>query len=147
MVGQSPSLTAASLIRPSRKSDTPVSFLEALEQKYASVESATDAIRISGKTVEEVGFEKIQMHLRNYQKLETVILNNRCITIDQHSKASQANEIRNLQLKIRDLDLGQNLIQTWDDVFTICASLEHLRSLNVRYVLISPKSSSSLHGH
>ena len=147
MVGQSPSPTAASFIRPSRRSDTPVSFLKALEQKYASLESPTDAIRISGKTVEEVGFEKIQMHLRNYEKLETVILNNSCISVDQHSKVSLSNNIRDLRLKIRDLDLGQNLIQTWNDVFIICAKLEHLRILNVRYVHISSKVFSSLGGN
>lgn len=135
MVGHSISPSAASFIRPSRKSDPRVSFLDALRQKYGFAEVAKDAIQISGKTVEEVGFEKIQSQLHDIQQLETVILDSRCIYVHEQSKASQAMEIASLRLKIRDLDLSQNLFEKWDDVLSICSALEHLRHLSVAYAL------------
>lgn len=134
MVGRSPSSLAGSFIRPSRKPDPPVSFLEALKHKYALAEISNDAIQISGKTVEKVGFDKVQSHLREFQQLKIVVLNDRCIYVDHQWKMSEANEVQSLCLQIQDLDLSRNLFETWDDVLSICTALEHLRHLNVAYV-------------
>jgi tubulin-specific chaperone E len=87
--------TAGSFVRPTRKSDAPRSFVEALKAKYASEEfedpdvqivftthnSGKDIstqqrrpIRISGKEAEEVGFDKIRKQLANLHELRIVIL-------------------------------------------------------------------------
>ena len=127
------SSTAGSFIRPSRQCDTPLSFLEALEQKYALSSSADMSIQISGKTVEEVGFEKIQRQLQKYQDLEVVILDKRCISVDEHfkQKSGQSLRIANLHLRIQNLDLSRNLLETWMDILSICYPLKHLQTLNV----------------
>ncbi len=147
MVGQSTSPSAGSFIRPSRKPDRPASFLEALKQKYALAEVANDAIQISGKTVEEVGFKKIQSHLQDFQQLETVILDDLSICVSQQWRTSQENEILSLRLKIRDLDLSRNLFETWEDVLSICTALEHLRDLSVAYANCSINHPCLLDGH
>lgn len=57
--------------------------MEALRKKYASsdIDGSKDreAIRISGKTVEEVGFEKINRQLASLHELRIVILDGFCI--------------------------------------------------------------------
>ena len=82
--GVNQSTTAGSFIRPSRPADKPQNFGEALKNKYASETSnegptQQDQIRISGKTVEEVGFEKIRRQLASLQELRIVILDSLCI--------------------------------------------------------------------
>ena len=136
MIGQSTSPTAGSFIRPSRKADKPQSFLQALEQKYAPPSDADDSIQISGKVVEEVGFEKIQRHLQNFQELRTVILDKRCISIEVPDYGLQhlCDDVQDLQLKVRELDLSRNLLETWSGVLSLCTVLPHLRMLSVAYV-------------
>ena len=56
--------------------------MDALRKKYAtSVDGSKDkeAIRISGKTVEEVGFDKISQQLSSLHELRIVILDGLCI--------------------------------------------------------------------
>ena len=57
--------------------------MEALRKKYASSDTDgskdREAIRISGKTVEEVGFEKINRQLASLHELRIVILDGLCI--------------------------------------------------------------------
>ncbi|KAG7006703.1 cytosolic fe-S cluster assembly factor NAR1 [Physcia stellaris] len=66
-----------------RASDESYGFLDALRKKYASSAteglSSKEAIRISGKTVEEVGFEKINQQLASLHDLRVVILDGLCI--------------------------------------------------------------------
>lgn len=82
-LGQNPSPTAGSFVRPNRKSDKSYGFLDALRKKYApsDLDELTDkgAIKISGKTVEEVGFEKISQQLANLHELRIVVLDGLCI--------------------------------------------------------------------
>ena len=57
--------------------------MDALRKKYASSDvdglKEKEAIRISGKTVEEVGFEKINRQLASLHELRIVILDGLCI--------------------------------------------------------------------
>lgn len=131
-LGRSASPTAASFIRPSRASDRPLTFFEALKQKYAStsaedIVATANEIHISGKTVEEVGFEKIRRQLAELQELRVVVLDGACIAAVDSNLSVQ-------NLKITELDLSRNLLESWDDITAICNSLHTLRSLRLEYV-------------
>ncbi|OQE43157.1 hypothetical protein PENCOP_c003G05495 [Penicillium coprophilum] len=144
--------TAGSFVRPSRPSDQPLSFLEALREKYASesennlsrnvLASGTTvrgkAIEISGKVVEEVGFDKIRKQLAELQELRIVLLDGLRITgilasYDQaqvsHSEAAQ--KIGETCPKITELDLSRSLLSRWRDVWDICNQLKHLKRLKL----------------
>ncbi len=151
VAGISNSPTAGSFVRPSRPKDTALGFLEALRKKYASGNETSDQagsedeIRISGKTVKEVGFEKIRRQLANLQELQVVILDGLCIArlqsntpiVDTATKEPVSTEslpygIDACNLTISELDLSRNLLETWEDVVAICAPLIYLRSLKIK---------------
>ena len=127
--GRSASPTAASFIRPSRPSDQPQSFYEALKKKYASssaedIAATANEIHISGKTVEEVGFEKIRRQLAELQELRIV-----------------ESDLDEQDLKIIELDLSRNLFESWYDVTALCSSLQSLQRLRLEYacyIFLSP---------
>ncbi|KGO64596.1 hypothetical protein PITC_093230 [Penicillium italicum] len=144
--------TAGSFVRPSRPSDQPLSFLEALREKYASesenslahndfVSEATvrgKAIEISGKVVEEVGFDKIRKQLAELQELRIVLLDGLRIagvlaSYDQAqvSHSEEAQKIGETCPKITELDLSRSLLSRWRDVWDICNQLKHLKKLKL----------------
>ncbi|KAJ5544867.1 Leucine-rich repeat typical subtype [Penicillium sp. DV-2018c] len=144
--------TAGSFVRPSRPSDPPRSFLEALREKYAS-ESEQDfadaallstatargkAIEISGKVVEEVGFEKIRKQLAELQDLRIVLLDGlRIVGVlasydqNQESHGEMARKIGDTCPKITELDLSRSLLSRWQHVWDICHQLKNLRRLRL----------------
>lgn len=141
--GLSDSPTAASFIRPRRASDKPLTFLSALSKKYGSLEnhdaisSSEEQINISGKTVEEVGFEKIRQQQATLQELRIVSLDGLCIGNSGNENDKNAmdewHRIRSKGLKIVDLDLSRNLLERWSDVTCICSVLRPtLRSLSLK---------------
>lgn len=150
--GKSNQPTAGSFVRPSRPSDQPRSFLEALREKYASepvqnidldslngVSARGNAIEISGKVVEEVGFDKIRKQLAELQELRIVILDGlRIIGIsssyDQSydSDNDAAQEICRTCPKITELDLSRSLLSQWRDVWAICNQLKSLKRLKLK---------------
>ena len=81
--GRGASPTPGSFLRPHRKCDEDTGFLEALRNKYAPADSDElndhKAIRISGKTVEEVGFERINQQLARLPELQAVVLDGFCV--------------------------------------------------------------------
>lgn len=151
--GKSNHPTAGSFVRPSRPSDQPRSFLEALREKYASEsEQSTGydallsgastrgkAIEISGKVVEEVGFDKIRKQLAELQELRIVLLDGlRVIGVlasydqDQDLHSEAALKIGETCPKITELDLSRSLLNHWRDVSDICDQLKHLRLLKLK---------------
>ncbi|CAG8921738.1 unnamed protein product [Penicillium salamii] len=143
--------TAGSFVRPSRPSDQPRSFLEALREKYASepvpstssdaLAGATaqkNAIEISGKVVEEVGFDKIRRQLAELQELRIVLLDGlRVVGVlpsyeqDQDSDSDAARQIGLTCPKIIELDLSRSLLSQWSDLWQICNQLKHLKRLKL----------------
>ncbi|KAJ5169573.1 uncharacterized protein N7500_002356 [Penicillium coprophilum] len=143
--------TAGSFVRPSRPSDQPLSFLEALREKYASESDGLSqnvlasgatvrgkAIEISGKVVEEVGFDKIRKQLAELQELRIVLLDGLRITgvlasYDQAqvSHTETAQKIGETCPKITELDLSRSLLSRWCDVWDICNQLKHLKRLKL----------------
>ncbi|KAK2755954.1 hypothetical protein FQN54_005750 [Arachnomyces sp. PD_36] len=142
--------TAGSFVRPSRPSDTPLGFLQALHEKYASdlvrskqagVEidehGVESSIEISGKAVEEVGFEKIRKQLAALHELQIVILDGLSIQglLPPGGGASRReDELRRITdtcPKVAEFDLSRNLIRRWGEIEDICSQLKFLRSLKL----------------
>ena len=92
-------------------------------------------IHISGKLVEEVGFDKAQAQLADLQHLRLVVLDGMRIgRVDESARCASIEEselIRNTCPEIVDLGLGRNLFEEWTDVLEIAAQLKNLRSLGV----------------
>ena len=135
-------------MRPSRPADRPRGFLDALREKYASefenelAASGTplhDSIEISGKVVEEVGFDKIRKQLAELQELKIVLLDGLCVAgvlgdDDQEQREKMKARIGETCPKIVELDLSCNLLRHWIDVADICAQLKRLRVLKLKCV-------------
>ena len=153
---------SGSFIRPSRIPDPPRSFLDALRFKYAaedtdqpaSARSSTVAathlpsgnfIEISGKVVEEVGFERIRQQQAVLQNLRIVLLDGLFlsrITLKRHDSAATAaaqEAVAQTCPDLVELDLGWNLLETWTDVAEICLPLKSLQVLKARYGLDTRK--------
>ena len=147
--------SAGSFVRPSRPSDPPLSFLDALTKKYNSSDgpegtAAEQKIQISGKTVEEVGFDKINRQLAALQELKIVVLDGLCVAgvnsspqelednashpTNQISRWSFVEELKSKDLSIVELDLSRNLLETWIDVIGICGALKFLAALELKCV-------------
>jgi len=142
---------AGSFVRPSRPADTPRTFVDAIRRKYASevtndgihtqgyVAGNESDIRISGKTVEEVGFEKVRKQFANLQELRIVILNGLCIARPQARSSerpaaglesrSNARDVLDTCSKVVELDLSRNLFEEWDEIIDICKQVPRLESL------------------
>ncbi|KAL8811875.1 MAG: hypothetical protein Q9223_007434 [Gallowayella weberi] len=141
--GWSKESSAASFIRPNQKCiDKPQQFLQAVREKYGSENSleqakARDIITISGKQVDEVGFEAISKKQSAWSELETVSLDGLRIRGSypkpQKSKQDLQDDLQTVPfgLKWKELDLSRNLFEDWDDITNICSNLKELELLKV----------------
>jgi len=138
----SSSPTAASFLRPSRKPDPSKTLLQAIKFKYgASLEKGAfgnadgERIAISGKVVEEVGFERIQQQQSVLSELRIVLVDELVVSgMTQRNASREEVAYAQRQLSqtcpnITELDLGWNPIETWQEMADICASLTKLRVL------------------
>ncbi|ROV89956.1 hypothetical protein VMCG_10105 [Cytospora schulzeri] len=129
--------TAASFVRPERRAEKPTTFLEALQEKYASEVTADQTpissgpqIIISGKVAEEIGFDKIRKQQARLHELKIVILDS--LRIDRASDPSvQDKSIKEVCPKVVELNLNRNLLTRLEDVVEICSQLEALRGLRL----------------
>ncbi|PSN72765.1 tubulin-specific chaperone E [Corynespora cassiicola Philippines] len=157
--------TSGSFVRPTRRADSPRSFVEALKAKYAPEEyedpqvrivfvgnknqskdplaRLNQPIRISGKEVEEVGFDKIRKQLSELSELKILILDglrmSRSIaSLRERQKTGGSDldvwpagltDIRDASSKATELDVSRNLFEEWREVASICEQLEKLKSL------------------
>ena len=133
MLGASASQNAASFVRPKRPCDQPVTFVEAMKKKYSSA-LQEPSIRISGKVVEEIGFDQTQKHFSQIRELQTIGLAKRLIAVPTNARSQVTADIETLSLKVKDLDIGHNLFEDWEDVLAICRPMNELRSLDLTYV-------------
>ncbi|KAI9038063.1 putative tubulin-specific chaperone [Aspergillus affinis] len=147
--------TAGSFVRPSRAADKPRGFLEAVREKYASEseqvstkqgstgvapgDSHQKPIEISGKVVEEVGFDKIRKQLAELQELRIVLLDGLCVAgvlpykREREELEKALTEIQRTCPKITGLDLGRNLLTSWSEVQGVCDQLENLKVLKLKF--------------
>ena len=145
----SPSPRCASFIRASRQPDRPRSFIEALRYKYAEEDDDVadrgtgagknkethEVTAISGKVVEEVGFERIRRQQAALHDLKIVVLDGMQIRNDTTPGASvtkSRESIGTVCPSIIELDLSRNLFESWADIVDICGSLRDLKRLKVR---------------
>lgn len=141
---QSASETSASFIRPTRKPDQERTVLEAIRYKYSSSlpngsESSAQAVVISGKIAEEVGFDKIAQEQAQLADLRIVLLDQLCVNGVAPRGASQTalfqaqQELSRTCPNVTELDIGLNTIETWQDVADICSALPKLKVLKAEY--------------
>lgn len=141
----SSSPTAASFLRPSRKPDPERTLLEAIRFKYGRAKKdshgeagsgeTSNTIAISGKVVEEVGFEKIQKQLSLLAELRIVLADEltvfgvarRDATTQEIEDAQQ--ELSKTCPSIAELDIGWNPIETWQDVAYMSRPFKRLKIL------------------
>ncbi|KAF2094874.1 hypothetical protein NA57DRAFT_80044 [Rhizodiscina lignyota] len=147
---------AGSFVRPSRPFDKPRSVVQALEHKYASevdarsrkTAASQSAIQISGKEVEEVGFDKIRRRLADLEELRVVLLDGLAVhrpltevferawnswapgsVRDPLEQPGRPTDVRDTCPKVLELDLSRNLFERWAEIASVCEELPDLRSL------------------
>jgi tubulin-specific chaperone E len=136
----SPSSSSSSFIRPTRIADGSRTFLEALRFKYArdgiqsTLPRAEGSIEISGKIVEEIGFERVRKQQAILEELKVVVLDGLRIR-----GAGQDADVARLQSEIArtcpnilELDVSRNLFENWKDIAVLCAPLTKLRMLKAK---------------
>lgn len=109
-----------------------------MRAKYASTRGDTDIpydpeieiVRISGKTAEEVGFDKIARQQAQLHNLRIVVLDEMLIEQDDDIDTISAT-----CPSITSLDLGRNLFETLTEIASICAQLDKLQSLKLECVV------------
>ena len=126
--------------------------MQALSRKYVEGETAGHTnnaaaffdgkkLRINGKEVEEVGFDKIRARLADLRHLRVVLLEGMCIGDvvgkGEDKPKRETDSIEDSCPEITELDLGRNLFEEWREVVNIAEKLEKLRSLRAGYVSIS----------
>jgi hypothetical protein len=131
--GQSPSPTAASFLRKTRFQDQEQSFVEAVQEKYATPLTTDSAlpeeqIEISGKVVEEVGFDKIRQQQARLHELKIVLVDGMRIKEPQIPGL----EITQICPKIVELDLSRNLFEKFEQIADIIVGLVDLRKLRLK---------------
>ncbi|KAL2416147.1 hypothetical protein ABEF91_004316 [Exophiala dermatitidis] len=153
----SSSPTAASFVRPSRPRDTERTLLEAIKFKYAAAITASDdpprqsspaansqatatstsdnVIEIDGKVVEEVGFDKVQKQQSMLSDLKIVLVDE-LVVCGIAPRGASREEIKVAQEELAttcpnivELDVGWNVIETWQGLVDICAPLPKLKIL------------------
>ncbi|KAI4227412.1 MAG: hypothetical protein L6R36_002433 [Xanthoria steineri] len=136
--------TAASFIRPdSKRIDDARPLLSALIDKYGSENMSEGAnerpstIVISGKEVDEVGFDAISRKQAAWSALTIVSLDSlRIENLYENPLSTQQDyeeELRALYsgLKWKELDLSRNLFADWDEITRICRCLKDLKVLKL----------------
>jgi tubulin-specific chaperone E len=128
--------SAGSFIRRSRPTDESRTFIQALRHKYIGDDEAVPTskhIRISGKEVEEVGFDKIKRKQAVINELKRVFLDGLRISHRgiQASSDSRIKEIGETCSNLVDLDLSNNLFEQFDEIVRICEQLPYLNSLRL----------------
>ncbi|KAI0548253.1 Thioesterase/thiol ester dehydrase-isomerase [Xylaria curta] len=125
---RSHSATPASFVRPTRPAEPRVSFIAALQDKYAAELSNTIAIQFSGKVAEEVGFEKTRSKQAQLSELKYAVLDGtRIATVYEEGDPS----ITDTCPKVIELDLSRNLFKRVGTVVAICSELPGLRELRL----------------
>lgn len=159
-------------MRPSRLSDPALGFVEALRKKYASDLPAdarpgakwaythvSSPVWISGKEVEEVGFNKIRQQLADLHELRIVILDGlrvcrpearflRRPVLSKQETLQKLEDITRTCPNITELDLSKNLFEEWSEVEDIGRQLQQLNSLKLdgnRFLSLQIKDVSTFH--
>lgn len=154
----SSSPTAASFLRPFRKPDPEKTLLDAIKSKYAPAavgggHAADGLIEISGKVVEEVGFDRIQKQLSILADLKIVLVDELVVSGLTHRHASEEDkynaqsDLEQTCPNIVELDLGWNAIETWQDVADACLPFKKLKILKASGLRLREFEAARVDGH
>nr|POE54888.1 tubulin-specific chaperone e [Quercus suber] len=129
--GRNKNVTPASFLRPGQPWDVPRTFFQALEEKYLhkTDRQQDEIIYVSGKQVEEIGFEKFAKRQAQLRGIHVLVLDGMRIR-HQCSKA-EADRISAVCAHITDLDLTFNLFESFREIAHLCKSFPKLRSLTL----------------
>lgn len=133
--GLSKSPTAASFIRPTRRSDPSQSFLSALHEKYAATTGeyagGPDAqiITFGTKVAQEMGFDKIRAQQSKLEDLKYVILDG--MRIDRARDEDEAS-IEETCPSVMHLNLSRCLWGSIKEIALVCGGLKNLKKLAMR---------------
>ena len=121
-------------MRPTRPHDQRRTYVEALKAKYASdsgYDVDTDLVHISGKTVEEIGFDKIRKQQAELQQLRVVLLDGLCIGDDgsRQRPSTVVQGVADACPQCVELDLSRNLFEDWSEILDIVVQLPKLKRL------------------
>lgn len=150
--------TAASFLRPFRKPDPEKTLVDAIKCKYAPAagaggNAADGMIEISGKVVEEVGFERIQEQLSILANLKIVLVDELVVSgitrrhAPEQDKFNAQAELAQTCPNIVELDLGWNIIETWQDVADACFPLKKLKILKAGRLRLREFEARRVDGH
>ncbi|KAF8542704.1 hypothetical protein BDD12DRAFT_728107 [Trichophaea hybrida] len=136
---------AGSFIRPTRKPDPSLSFIEGLRKKYTTDKDPPghqQSISLTAnKVFEEVGFDKIIKKLSRLQELKIILLDG--LGID---RVDDIAIIRATCPNIEELDISRNRFERLEDVALVCSALLKLKSLRLSGNRFSSLSVSSSQG-
>lgn len=110
--------------------------MEALKEKYAPSavpKKANEIVNISGKDVDEVGMDKIREQQAQLKELRVIVLDGLCIG-SQATGSSELDVVLDVGEtcpKCTELDLSQNLFESWEEILAIVKQLPALTSLRV----------------
>lgn len=129
---RSSSKTSASFVRSSRRPDQTRSFIQAIKEKYAGKAQPSDPNIISGKLVEEVGFEKIKDQQRRLHELRIVVVDSNQI---EAAEDPGDEAIANICPSIVELDVSRNVFRFKEMCKIIQPNkLPNLRKVKLKYV-------------
>ena len=129
--------TSASFLRPTQKLLVQRAVLEAIQYKYSPAPGITSngngSIEISGKIVEEVGFNEIQQQISQLSQLRVVLID--CLDISGLRVVDSCQTLSETQHQLAEtcpniveLDVGWNLITSWQEAADICSALPKLKT-------------------
>lgn len=117
---------AGSFIKASNsKINKTMLFSEAIERRYGAIENEEalrQSLTIDTKTIEQLGFSKLNFILKDYCNLAVIMLDRQCIL--------RVGTVPPLS-KLEHLDLSYNLLTLWVDIGSILAQSPNLKSLNL----------------
>lgn len=99
-------------------------------------------IEISGKIVEEVGFDEVRKQLAALHELRILILDGLRINgvlagpDVSDNREKELEKIKHTCPKVMELDLSRNLIRRWCEIVDICAQLPELKILKLKYTAL-----------
>jgi len=125
-----------SFIRKGKVSQHGIGLLEAVKNRYGEVEGKTAGVEqkeiedlqaeIGARFVEVVGFDKVNKQQSRIKGLKTVSVRNMGVSGRDDADQDLSSELPSL----RDLDLSESLISSWNEVFIMCNQLK-LHTLDV----------------
>ncbi|XP_040568186.1 tubulin-specific chaperone E [Lepeophtheirus salmonis] len=117
---------------------------EAVEDRYGSKHAdeefrPEDILEIQrgmkASLFEIVGMDKVRQAQKDYGKLNVISLRNMCVQFID-------GDLKDFMPNVMSLDLGENLLHSWDEVFYIIKDLSHLKYLCVsENRLLTPRKS------